>query len=91
MERTSMGGQVDTWVHQHFAGQSCITREQLMAEAAHSDLPSEAKEAIAQLPGGEWNADRAVHRIVDELETRSGGGARGTGNLPGAGGYGRSR
>lgn len=90
MDAGSMGGQVQDWVMRHFQGRGPISKEQLVDEARRSSLPEEAKDAIEELPRGSWSPQRAVHSIVDVLETRAGGGARGDANVPGAHGYGRS-
>lgn len=90
MDTGSVGGQVQDWVMKHFQGRGPISKEQLVEEARRSSLPEEAKHAIEDLPRGSWSPTRAVHSIVDVLETRSGGGARGDANLAGKGGYGRS-
>lgn len=89
VEATSLGGRVDRWVRTTFAGKPTVSSAELTAEASTSGLPAEALDAIRQLPPGTWTVDDAVHLIVDVLETRSGGGARGNANLPGRGGYGR--
>jgi hypothetical protein len=91
MDPTSVGGRVRTWVQERFPGRGTIPKDELVAEARRSDLAQEVVSAIEELPEGSWDPDRAVHRIVDILETRAGGGARGEANMPGAGGYGRSR
>lgn len=90
MDAGSLGGQVQDWVMQHFQGRGPISKERLVEEARRSSLPPEAKDAIEELPRRSWSPASAVHDIVDVLETRSGGGARGEGNVPGRGGYGRS-
>lgn len=75
---------------QRFQGRGPISKDQLVTEARHSSLPDEAKDAIDELPPLSWSPVRAVHDIVDVLETRAGGGARGNANAAGAGGFGRS-
>ncbi len=89
MDATAMGGRVQTWVHERFGGQGEVSKEELVTGLGESDLPEEAREAVRDLPEGSWPISIAVHHIVDILETRAGGGARGNANLPEADGYGR--
>jgi hypothetical protein len=90
MDVGSPGGRVQGWVMMHFQGRDEISQGELAAEARHSDLPAEACRAIDELPERSWSPQRAVHEIVDIMETQAGGGARGDANIPGRGGYGRS-
>lgn len=92
MDIGSMGGRVEEWVMDRYQGRGSVSKRELVSEAQGSGLPAEAIEAIAALPDeGSWSPKTAVHEITDILETRAGGGARGDANVPGGGGYGRSR
>lgn len=91
METGSMGGLVRAWMQDRFAKAPRVSRQELVDASERSELPEEARAAVALLPDGSWPPEEALHEIVDVLETRAGGGARGNGNLAGKGGYGRSR
>jgi hypothetical protein len=88
MDAGSPGGKLQRWVMEEFASQEEVSRGELVDHAQRSDLPQEVREAIAQMADGSVTKDRAVHQVVDILEVRAAGGARGQGNAPGRGGYG---
>jgi hypothetical protein len=79
MDPGSMGGRLREWVFHEVDPGACVSTMDLRTRAERSDLPEEAKAAVRELPSGEWSQEALVHDLVDILETRAGGGARGLG------------
>jgi hypothetical protein len=79
MDTGAMGGRLQEWVRDQVPVGVCISTDDLKLRAEHADLPEEAKDAVRALPSGEWSRDALAHDLVDILETRAGGGARGFG------------
>jgi hypothetical protein len=67
MDMSMVTDQVVSWIETQFAGQSTISKDELVAKAQQSDLPQEAKDGLQQMPEGTWSKDELIGKVRDMI------------------------
>lgn len=75
--------QVTGWVQQQFGDKQSMSKDELQSKAQGSSLPEEGKQAIGQLPQGQYTKDDLTSKLKDTMMSKMGAGVGGGGGMGG--------